>query len=174
MEEETTLLKVVYRAENMRVKQEQETKKIPLLVGVRATKQSAGGGNTLTYERQFEGVNVYSSNVGDIGKGAAATPYPFGIIVNKKDVNNVNLLRHEFGHVLQGRRYGVVNFWLNITPTSLLSPSNSHMRTWTESEANTLSYIYFGYPLDWNHKQYPINQEYMDAIFFKTSNIHDK
>lgn len=144
------------------------------LSGSLGRSKSADRGGALTYERQFEGVKVYSSDVGEIGKGAAATPYPFGIIVNKKDINNVNVLRHELGHVLQGRRYGLANFWLNIVPVSLVSPANSHMRTWTESEANTLSYVYFGYPLNWDHKNYPINQQYLDAIFFKTSNIHDK
>jgi len=91
--------------------------------------------------------------------GAAFTLPGVGIFVNPNDVDNIDLLRHEFGHILQARNWGMNFFYEKIVPASLKSASGNkywHMNTWTEWSANRLSYIYFGKPDDWNHSKYPI------------------
>jgi len=39
-----------------------------------------------------------------------------------------------------------------------------HQRSWSENQANTLSYMFFGFPTDWNGVKYPIDQNYMNAV----------
>lgn len=54
----------------------------------------------------FEGVRVYTTEVGAIGRRAAGTVPGVGIFVNPLDKYNVNLLRHEFGHILKAHEWG--------------------------------------------------------------------
>lgn len=86
-----------------------------------------------------------------------------GIFVDTGKVNNIDLLRHEYGHILQYRKWGARAFWFSIAPTSLKSayqahknPGFRHMDTWTEWSANRLAYHYFKQPPDWNMKDYPL------------------
>ena len=110
----------------------------------------------------FEGVRVYTTEVGAIGRGAAGTLPGVGIFVNSKDKYNVNLLRHEFGHILQARKWGNDFFYGTIVPVSLMSAdaanngSFDHQSTWTEWTANLLSWRYFGKPANWDMNSYPI------------------
>jgi hypothetical protein len=98
----------------------------------------------------FEGVRVYGINFGYFRRGAAVTIPGIGIFVGPRDLNNVALLRHEFGHILQYRKWGFLFFWFRIAPVSLVSAWRSrisgqfdHMETWTERLANGLSDRYF-------------------------------
>ncbi len=70
---------------------------------------------------------------------------------------------HEFGHILQFRKYGFFVFWLKIAPVSFFSalksrvnPRHQHKFTSTEIDANVLAYNHFGKPADWNFDQFPL------------------
>jgi hypothetical protein len=106
----------------------------------------------------FEGVRVFSSEVGDLEYGAAFTLPGLGIFVNPNDVTNEDLLRHEFGHILQAQKWGNDFFYNTIVPQSLISASHNtdHQSSWTEWTANLLSWRYFGKPADWDMNTYRI------------------
>ncbi|UII31977.1 hypothetical protein LVD17_27190 [Fulvivirga ulvae] len=129
------------------------------------------GGTDPKEPMYFEGVRVYDSKMGDLEHGAAFTLPGRGIYVsldyykdNPKKLND--LLRHEYGHVLQAERYGYVSFYLVIASVSVGSTqvAPSHQHTWTEMEANTLSYLHFNMPEDWNFNRYPIDQDYLGDV----------
>jgi hypothetical protein len=112
---------------------------------------------------KFENVNVYSATFGALKRRAAITIPGVGIIVNPKDKNNLDLLRHEFGHILQLRKYGISYFVFKIAFQSIFSAMKAnrdrhynHMSCFTEWTANQLSYDYFNSPSDWNFDKYPI------------------
>lgn len=58
------------------------------------------------------------------------------------------LLQHEFGHILQYRKFGPTAYWKIIAPESFVSAtftsSEAHRFFWTETYANYLSKVYFG------------------------------
>lgn len=98
----------------------------------------------------FEGVRVYSVNFGFFRHGAAVTIPGIGIITGSKFAHDEGLLKHEFGHILQYRKWGFLFYWFRIAPVSLLSalksrinPKFNHMHTWTERSANYLAWRYF-------------------------------
>ena len=111
----------------------------------------------------FNGVSINDSEIGALrGGGAFTIPYA-GIFVSKsyyadKPDMYRDLLRHEFGHSLQYEKYGVFYFGY-VASVSIWSASNDPLdhqyNSWTEIEANTMSFDYFGHPNDWNHKEYP-------------------
>jgi hypothetical protein len=116
--------------------------------------------------REFEKIRVFGFAWGAFKKGAAITIPGIGIFVNPKDKDNIDLLRHEFGHVLQARTWGFWFFITKIAITSLKSARKAnrnkqykHMSMWTEYTANKLAYAYFNAPKDWNFKEYPIYPE---------------
>lgn len=113
--------------------------------------------------RHFEGVRLISLNSGLFCKGAAVTLPGIGIVAAEKGLQASGLLRHEFGHILQFRKWGFFFFWTRIAPVSLLSARRAnrdnlynHMHCWTEWSANRLSYNYFGKPADWDLNSYPL------------------
>jgi len=102
---------------------------------------------------------------------------------NRKELDSPSgrLFMHEFGHSLQEKYYGKLNYNLNIAPTSGLNyliqetllkntfnKQSAYDYTKTEIEANTLSYIYFGFPTSWKFKYYPIDIDnlvhYIDMV----------
>jgi len=100
--------------------------------------------------QQFEGVRVYSVNFGFFRRGAAVTIPGIGIITSYKFAHDEDLLKHEFGHILQYRKWGFLFYWFRIAPVSLLSalksrinPKFNHMNIWTERSANYLAGRYF-------------------------------
>jgi len=117
----------------------------------------------------FEGVKVIprSYMVDNTAMGIPEEIYIHpDALFNKNGEPDINLLRHELGHILQYRRYGW-SFFLVVAPTSaysLASNPENHKNTWTEKEASTLSYIYFGQPTDWDHENNPIDKDYMMAV----------
>jgi hypothetical protein len=122
--------------------------------------------------RYFEGIRVYDSTIGDLEGGGGITFPGLGILIseeyyeNRPSKDRLDLLRHEFGHILQARRYGNAFYYSVIglvSPVSALT-SPSHQASWTEKEANTLSYIYFNFPADWNFDKYQIDVEYMKGV----------
>lgn len=113
----------------------------------------------------FEGIRIFTLNTGRFNKGSAITIPGIGIFLGLKQINNTDLLRHEFGHILQYRQKGRLYFWFIIAPESLLSAFKTkinkrhiHMRTWTEWSANNLSYEHFGQPDDWNTVGFPVEE----------------
>lgn len=117
-------------------------------------------------KRYFEGVRVYTLNFGLFRKGAAMTLPGLGIFIGLYSTDNIDLLRHEFGHILQYREWGFIRFYWSIAPASLRSANRAnkdssfvHMDTWCEWSANRLSYHYFNKPLDWNMAAYPIRNK---------------
>jgi len=116
---------------------------------------------------KFENIKVYTSKLGALNKRAAITLPGIGIFVHPIDKDNIDLLRHEFGHILQAKKWGIRFFILHIALQSLRSAQKAnkngfynHMQNWTEWTANKLSYQYFNCPDDWNFKQYPIFAEF--------------
>jgi hypothetical protein len=113
--------------------------------------------------RSFEGIRVFTVNNNRFNRGSAVTIPGIGIFVGRKQVNNTELLRHEFGHILQSQQKGVYYYWIRIAPVSLwsaiktiLSKKHIHMHTWTEWQANKLSYDYFKQPATWDFKKFPV------------------
>ncbi len=114
------------------------------------------GEKTVTgkYVGKFEGVNLYEAN---IPEGSAATLPGRGIILSKgqysmdsRSLYTKQLLQHEFGHILQARKVGLVAYYSIIAKESFISASFdgingwSHDLFWTETWANYLSQNYFG------------------------------
>lgn len=114
--------------------------------------------------RRFEGVRLIPLNSGIFLMGAAVALPGIGIVAAEKGLQATGLLRHEFGHILQFRKWGFFFFWIRIAPASLRSArkanrenSYNHMHCWTEWSANQLSYTYFGNPADWDFERYPVS-----------------
>jgi hypothetical protein len=131
-------------------------------------------GSTSDKNTYFEGVRVYASTVGALKNRAAMTLPGVGIFVNPKDLYNVDLLRHEFGHILQAQVWGNDFFYHVIVPASIASadranndPSFNHQESWTEVTANNLAWNYFGRPKDWNPRysfDYPMGKSYIPTM----------
>jgi RHS repeat-associated protein len=108
----------------------------------------------------FYGVNVFAT---DIFSGSDAGTLPgIGIFLNKEHMTDYDLLKHEFGHVLQAKKYGLSFFYKTILPNSLYSGylnqtrnNFDHHDTWTEWSANDLSKDYFKNEA-WNTKRFPL------------------
>ncbi|MBP1664564.1 MAG: hypothetical protein H6Q19_1704 [Bacteroidetes bacterium] len=126
------------------------------------TKVSELGEKLLKQKMKFQGIRIFQLNIGNFKKGAAMTIPGIGIFVGKGMQHDTELLRHEFGHVLQCRKWGFWFFWRSIASDSLKSALNQkrkyapHMHTWTEWSANWLAYQYFDKPGDWNFSRFPI------------------
>jgi hypothetical protein len=121
--------------------------------------------------KSFEGVSVYENSL--MGFGAAFTIPGIGITVSEgiykyKDFKGSygrQVLMHEFGHILQNKYYGNIASVI-ISSRSLYSATFSknaieHQNTWTEIQANTLSYLYFQQPSYWDFNEFPINLDYV-------------
>jgi len=113
--------------------------------------------------RTFEGIRVFTLNTHRFNRGSAITIPGIGIFLGLNQINNKDLLRHEFGHILQKNEKGFLFFWFRIAPVSLMSALRTtiskkhiHMFTWTEWSANRLSYDYFEQPSDWDFQTYPV------------------
>ena len=127
-----------------------------------------------TYVGKFEDVNVFETPV--LGKwrpegGYSGVTIPeHGIVVGLGVLENDNdMMKHEFGHILQYRKHGARAYWEVIGPESLWSANKhgkngwNHNKFWTETYANYLARNYFGvqYMMDgkdyfhWNTDEYP-------------------
>jgi RHS repeat-associated protein len=122
-------------------------------------------------DKRFEGVPIIDSELGDLKYGAAMTFPGIGIFLSNSYYLNrperkFDLLRHEFGHILQAQRYGLFDFYAVVAPVSLYSTKmedHNHQESWTETEANTLSWVYFGFPSDWSER-YAINFKLLPSL----------
>ena len=111
----------------------------------------------------FCGVKVREIGVWPFTRYRCAVTLPgIGIFMSKGLKENKSMMRHEYGHILQARYFGLPFYWLIVSPTSLLScilhlhsKTFDHADTWTEWSANRLAYTYFGKPADWDKRRYP-------------------
>ena len=116
----------------------------------------------MTQAKSFEGVKVYLLDRKKFNHGSAVCIPGIGIIIGKSQIDNNQLLMHEFGHVLQYREKGFFFFWFKIAPSSLYSAYRNHKKGhlhknyWTEISANNLSYRHFNRPIEWDFKNFPI------------------
>lgn len=111
--------------------------------------------------QRFSGIPVYALK--SLHRGAAFTLPGIGIFTGSEYSGNIDLLRHEFGHILQARLHGYFRFYLFTGPLSLLSACREqwnigylHKNARVETEANILSYAYFKAPDDWDHQSFPL------------------
>lgn len=112
----------------------------------------------------LENTAVYESNL--FRKGHGITIPQIGIITYSgaySRQSDLPLIKHEYGHILQNKKYGSFIFYLKIGFPSLFSAIKSsifknyhHKYHKVEIEANLLSYQYFNHPSDWNFKDFPI------------------
>ena len=112
----------------------------------------------------FENVAIYESPF--FKKGHGLTLPQLGIITYPGAFSNklaIPLIRHEFGHILQNRKYGALKFYLKVGLPSLYSAmkaswikSYHHQRHPVELEANFLAFHYFKQPVDWDYKNFPL------------------
>jgi hypothetical protein len=78
------------------------------------------------------------------GRGIYVAPGTYG------NSNYLDLMQHEYGHILQAKMIGNVAFYSTIAPASTVSANlngiggHSHKNYWTETSANYLSKEYFG------------------------------
>lgn len=99
-------------------------------------------------------------------RGASAFSLPgIGIFVGLSYSSNYSLLRHEYGHVLQAFSKGFFRFYLLTAPSSLFSAfyekcnkNYFHKNARVEIEANTLAYVYFGQPENWDILNFPLKK----------------
>lgn len=109
------------------------------------------------YIGEFEGVNVYETeDLGYFASGnyAAEAQPKYGILAGLGVYENkvVDMLQHEFGHILQYREYGADAYYKIIAPEAQASYHRAlkynklslHYNHWTETHANFLSQRYFG------------------------------
>ncbi|MCE2962648.1 MAG: FG-GAP-like repeat-containing protein [Chitinophagales bacterium] len=132
--------------------------------------------------RYFEDAPVY---LAPLGKGAGFTT-PYGIVISKASylANDMDLVRHEFGHWLQIKIQGPKYFMATTAPESLWSASTSsparpHKLFYTETWANRLSYRYFSNNGDylnpaqsfikWDVGRFPLMSEMETAIWNYTT-----
>ncbi|MBL7919833.1 MAG: VCBS repeat-containing protein [Bacteroidia bacterium] len=104
-----------------------------------------GGGIT------YPGVGIYIDFSAERGRSKDAT---------------IQLLRHEYGHILQAKKYGILGFYGAIAPASLNSATihdfDGHNHFWTETNANQLSSEWFkdAYnikSIPWDYIRNPVN-----------------
>jgi len=125
-------------------------------------------------------VDVYETAELGIGKNSGGVTLPgIGIIVGQgvhSKGANLDLMKHEFGHVLQYRLIKSNAYYRVIGTSSLASASlhgvdgHSHNKFWTETWANYLSQQYHGGA--WNTIDFPIkniNPVLFEIIKYSTS-----
>lgn len=121
------------------------------------------------FVERFENINVYESKM--LGTYSKAGGYS-GVAIPSKGIflgknvfrNDYDMVKHEFGHVLQYNLHGELAYYSIIAPESFVNASMSktdmeHNNFWTETYANYLSYNYFKTKYNctsWNLKEYPI------------------
>jgi RHS repeat-associated protein len=133
------------------------------------------------------GTKFYESNVRFIPESIPYNSFAAGAINTQKSTYNAykekglnsiegKLLMHEFGHFLQDKYGGSLWYDVNVIPTSVYNINTlddyTYNRTWTEVQANTMAYYYFGYPSFWDFNEYPININYISDKLKSTLYYH--
>lgn len=115
------------------------------------------------YVGTFEGVKIYESSYLGDGFDSKGLCLPLvGIIVGRGTYSkaiDIDVIRHEYGHILQARDMGCLAFYLCVGIPSLISAwtngwGRGHQTYWTEGWANLLASQYFG-PSGWPYYRFP-------------------
>lgn len=123
------------------------------------------------YVGKFEDANVYESK--KLTDDEGITLPGRGIIVGKgvyTKKENIHLLMHEYGHILQAKQDGKFVFYKNIGTPSLLSAAKhgkndwDHNKYWTEVFANILAKNHFQ-GVAWKHNYNPTSGAVFDYWF---------
>lgn len=112
---------------------------------------------------RFEGIPVVMLGFRKENTGSAVTLSGWGIICSSIFTGNrkQQILRHEFGHVLQSRYWGTWFYYRKVAKYSMTSyfrGNAEHRRNWTEWTANRFSWKYFGRPGDWSFEEFPVKK----------------
>ena len=135
-----------------------------------------------SHKKRFEEVRVRVFDHFAFKRGASAFLPGLGIVIGKSEVNDIDLLRHEYGHYLQLKALGWIAFWRYVALTSFFSYRRSwkkgascfdHYKTWTEWSANRLSWEHFGRPADWNMLCFPISAPNTHAEYILPAKFKD-
>ncbi|MFC5283884.1 hypothetical protein [Pedobacter alpinus] len=112
----------------------------------------------------FESISIYESSL--FKKGHGLTIPNKGIVTFVgcfSKAEDMAIIKHEFGHILQFRKLGSLKFYLKVGLPSLWSAIRAsvlknyvHQNHTVEVEAKYLAYHYFNEPKDWNVKRFPI------------------
>lgn len=110
----------------------------------------------------FENIKIYESSLFKAGHGL--TLPQIGIITYPGGFSNdLDLIKHEFGHILQWRKIGSIRFYFKIGFPSLWSAIKAsfkkdyfHQTHLVETNANQLVYQYFNKPQNWDFKRFPV------------------
>lgn len=117
----------------------------------------------IRYIRRFEGVRIFEVPRFGTGRRSAGLALPgigifvgTGVFSSQLDIDTV---RHEYGHILQARKIGLVKFYFFIGIPSLISAWTSgfgkgHQNYWTELWCNELCRCYFGEE-SWDIRRFP-------------------
>lgn len=117
----------------------------------------------LKYVTKYEGVSIYETPRLGYGYNSGGLALPgFGIIIGDgtySKAKDEDIVKHEFGHILQARMIGYICFYLFVGIPSLLSAGTGgwkkgHQVYWTEGWANYLSMQRFGASC-WPHHRFP-------------------
>lgn len=118
----------------------------------------------------FHGSNVYATKW--MPRSHAICLPGLGIIVSASDGDpDLHLLRHEFGHVLQRRKTGVLLFYLRIGIPSLWSAMRArfgqhrHALHPVEMDANLQAFTFFRSPPDWAHDRFPLPPAHQSPFY---------
>jgi hypothetical protein len=99
------------------------------------------------YAGNFHGADVYESSQLHGNEGITLPGRGIIVPVGTHSLNaNYELMQHEFGHILQAKLIGNLNFYTKVGPFSLMSATinpGNHNRFWTEVWANNLSFDFF-------------------------------
>ena len=81
----------------------------------------------------------YNRTIGELKHRAAFAIPGIWIFIHTKDAKIISLIRHEFGHILQSKKWGKLFFYRFIATESIISVRRSnkdssfhHQHTWTE------------------------------------------
>ncbi|HNQ11615.1 MAG TPA: hypothetical protein PKH65_04925 [Bacteroidia bacterium] len=113
---------------------------------------------------RFENIKVFKFRIPFSKKKLAFCLPGIGIFVHPEDLNHQQLLAHEFGHILQARKWGFLFFYFRIVPISIWSAIRhnkngfNHFNTWTEWTANQLAQNYFS-NMEWDVEIYKIKPD---------------
>ncbi len=118
---------------------------------------------SMIIRKYYRDTTVFGLNFGYFKYGSAVALPGIGIFVGKSQIDNIELLQHEYGHILQYKLWGALFFWFRIAPTSIISAISAnrnkkiHQYTWTEWSANRLMYYHMDKPASWNLLKFPID-----------------
>lgn len=108
---------------------------------------------------EINGTRVIGSSL--TSEGSAFTAPGIGIIVHPSAQKDIQLLMHEYGHILQLKLVGYEKYYTVIAPSSVksfMSNFAQHFSYWSEVNANMLAFKHFegGGTYKWNFKRYPV------------------